>query len=858
MVNVILNTQNIKNTIQSASRVIVPLSPISIFAARHPWANMEEQTFEEVARWIKETQEINMYANKNIIKSAIKKEEINEYFISNKLEDWLEKADYKIDKEELLKFAQKALKGIALEDEVVKQYEKELKQHYNVDEFNLSKNKKVKMLSAYQQSKSGEPYSDILNYHIIKWCKLYLDNAQSGWSMPTHNESFYNAWKKMVVLDPALNKNIRQQFKNLPEDSIEAMECCLDNLNIEQQHIQSYLESHLISLPGWAGMMLWHDEKSNQTKNLLQEYLTIRLALEWSLIGNLVPEDLLEQEVDYTSIVAWLEWGDFTLEKWLALPKDKQKEYIRFSLDFDEIKRKKILLEAWEDTYELSLRQEINSHHVNNMPIQETKAQLAFCIDTRSEPFRRQLEMEGPFETIGIAGFFGLPIEKCELGHQHTHNSLPVMNKPLHKIQEFEANSNGNDYVDKKKTVSSLIYTFKKMKQNVLPSLLLPELTGPWLSIQTITRSFMPKSSGNIINKFNNTFLKKPETTLTINEHEHNHGQQDSLPIGFTEKEKINYTAEALKLMSLTEGFAPLVVICGHGSHTANNPYSASLDCGACGGSASGFNAKVLATLCNLPEVRTGLLKHHIFIPEETVFIAAEHCTTIDELEWIYVPELSKEAEESYILLKNTIPEVSRKANELRLTQLPGIHYDKKNATKEAKKISSDWSEVRPEWGLARNASFIIGQRQLTKKRQLNGRSFLHNYDWRKDQDGVLLNTILTGPATVSQWINLQYYASTVAPHFYGSGSKATQTVTSGIGVMQGNASDLLTGLPWQSVMKSDEDFYHSPIRLLIVIQAPNHYIERLLNKNEALNTKLKNGWLLISSINEHGEWVKW
>ena len=214
MVNVILNTQNIKNIIQSASRVIVPLSPISIFAARHPWANMEEQTFEEVARWIKETQEINMYANKNIIKSAIKKEEINEYFISNKLEDWLEKADYNIDKEELLQFAQKALKGITLKDEVVKQYEKELKQHYTVDEFNLSKNKKVKMLSAYQQSKSGEPYSDILNYHIIKWCKLYLDNAQSGWSMPTHNESFYNAWKKMVVLDPALNKNIRQQFKN--------------------------------------------------------------------------------------------------------------------------------------------------------------------------------------------------------------------------------------------------------------------------------------------------------------------------------------------------------------------------------------------------------------------------------------------------------------------------------------------------------------------------------------------------------------------------------------------------------------------------------------------------------------------
>ncbi|MCD8909310.1 Na-translocating system protein MpsB [Staphylococcus gallinarum] len=857
-----IDNNDLNQLITNAQKVIVPLSPISVFAARSPWANLEDKNFDDVAQWLREVREVDMYPAVSTILEAKDNGEIAQDKVDEGLEQWLQQTTAPCASETLAHFVKQVMTLKSLQKTNDKAQYAQAKQFATSLARSTSghKSKHAHLISAAVTDDQGTKISDYVDYHVMKWCKLYVDDAQAGWTMPDRERGFFASWYRLVQHDPALTKQERQRIKTLPNDSELLLNTALQRLGIDEGEIQSYLEQHLLALPGWAGMMLWQEENDEHEDHLIRTYLAIRLALEWCLVDPYLPIKA-EPRVDISqwteAILQWLEWGGYSVEAWSQLTSESQLAHVHFALHFNHQVSRKIWLEAWEETYQQQMKDHLEqtATKVQDETITPT-AQLAFCIDVRSEPFRRQIEKAGHFETIGIAGFFGLPIAKSELGKKHSHPSLPVMNQPQHKIKEYTAEREPTAFQQRKHVLQSVTYTFKKMKQNALPSLLLPELSGPWLTLQTITRSFIPRRTGNLIRKFYGRWLQKPQdTTLTLDyQHEH----EDHLPIGFTDEEKIAYAKQALTLMNLTKRFAPLVVFCGHGSHSANNPYAASLDCGACGGAASGFNAKVLAQLCNLPEVRAGLANADIVIPSTTVFASAEHHTSVDELAWVYLPELPEAAQDAYEALTASMPEISRRANQQRLSQLPNNHITKKDPIKEVHRLANDWSEIRPEWGLAKNASFIIGERSLTKDINLEGRAFLHNYNWKYDEDGSILANIISGPATVAQWINLQYYASTVAPHYYGSGNKITQTVTAGIGVMQGNASDLLTGLPWQSVMSADNKMYHSPIRLLIVVQAPQHVIVNLLDALPDFRQKVNNGWVRLASIDHFGDWKEW
>ncbi len=800
---------------------------------------------------------------------------------------------------------------------------------------------------------TGKDPGRLIDELVIKTAFDFLDEGQSTIDMPGRDAGLYRAWRELAKRNLRFllwtGRSLVSMLKDLEEPE-EAIEYVLTSYELPQPAWEGYITLELAKLKGIAGFIKWRSHNKYYYWQKVHpvdmvDYAAIRLLVAKSVLdasSKDLPfrptyrgiEEFLSKEKEKAYLMyefssrncppqvaedykKYLKNPAKHLQEYITLKAQiKAKSYYRFLSDWlkavdlrlEDLSAQEVLellrlyhllkeeegyvwLRAFEETH---IQKLVESIKLPEKTQEKPLAQALFCIDVRSERFRRKLESVGNYQTFGVAGFFGIPVAMVDLRKGHEEFLCPVIVTPKNVVFEMPYSRKG---IEKDKALSQLLHG---VKDHILAPFVAVEMLGFAFGFDFIGKTFLPDTyakakdlmwkesvkTSMMVNKLSEKEIEDITTyyyTSLIKKALEEMGIKDadpyllfqtcleeevSLPeelrsvvevlrskyrvergfvklfeerlrsLGFTKEEQAFLVSTTLKSIGLVKDFAPIVFVLGHESRSENNPYESALDCGACGGASGIYNARIFCTMANNPAVRQIMKqKHGLNIPEETVFLPGIHNTTTDQivlydLEYlpaIYVPMLER--------IRRDFEEARRLTAQERAGALDA------GSPEQVYRKAYDWSEVRPEWGLSGNYAFVIGRRYITKLSELEGRVFLHSYDYTVDPKGFLLENILAGPAVVGQWINMEYYFSTTDNEVYGSGSKVYHNVVGRIGVMTGNYSDLRTGLPAQTVLKEGKPF-HVPVRYTLVIEAPLELSQRAISRIRKIRDLMQNEWI--------------
>jgi len=799
--------------IQSSINCIPPLWPLENFVAVNPFLGHMDKTFFKTSDWVRKIQHGNIFMEPG-------------YYLKKFLEKNITQEDFLRSQNRILTHENENWEGL-IPFSSLKDLVNYLSQGDSFEIYNKSLS-----FADWVDLKKNTQWKPIIQEEISKWLSVYFDLGQSLWPMPWREENLWNAWIKASSVDQNPEwlglKGFRSLVKSLPEKPLECISEIIAILQIPEENQVEYLQRLLVSTSGWAGYIqfLKRENGDNGEGNGLQELLAIRLVFELGLF-TLFPD---KSELK----IQWME-GLKTKIKAGSEPSKKG----LFALYLAQ----SILENHYQDSLISLLKAK------NNFPSQgnnQKTLQAVFCIDVRSEIYRSSLESESEeIETLGFAGFFGMSLKYFPFGKEKGMNLCPVLIRPKMNVGEVLIKGNEEDThkaLEKLKTNELGMQAWNSFKSSAISCFSFVESMGLGFLGSLIQKSFLDMQMGP--RKTKDSTLFKPKFLPAISEKQN----QASSDLEIFTKEEIKMASEALINMGMTDRFASLVLMVGHGSQSVNNPYASSLDCGACGGHAGEINAKILVSILNNPHARLSLKKYDIHIPDTTHFLAGLHNTTTDDITVFDTDKVPPSLANDFQKVQSWIKSASKKATIKRSALFPTSQDSLANPEKMVVNNSLDWSQIRPEWGLAGNAAFIAAPRKRTQYLDLQGRVFLHNYQFDKDLDHSILELILMAPMVVATWINLQYYASTVNNKVYGSGNKTIHNVVGKLGIWQGNGGDLQTGLPLQS-LHNGSDWVHEPVRLSVFLEAPKEILEEKIFTHSEVKNLILNRWITVFSI---------
>jgi len=500
------------------------------------------------------------------------------------------------------------------------------------------------------------------------------------------------------------------------------------------------------------------------------------------------------------------------------------------------------LLSIWQEAFEASYRRRILDGMASRarcpQKVEHPTLQLITCIDDREESFRRALEELDPsVETFGAAGFFGIPVQYTPLGHSRALDLCPVNVKAVHRVRETPDSGQSGVRHLRNQQISRMMKRMEMASRVGVSGSLFGGLLGLLVYPAMVVGLLFPRLGEKVGSMPARLARGGIRTKLEF--------EEDPTGLGsFPVTDQVARLNGLLENAGLTRNFAPLVILMGHGSTSVNNPHKSAYDCGACGGNEGAASARIFANLINRPEVRKGLASRGIVIPETTVFVGCLHDTSSDAIT-IHDGDIASASLPLVEKAKDLLQKVARRNARERCRRFHSAprHLDNREGLIHVQSRAADLGQPRPELGHATNAITILGRRELSRGLFLDRRAFLISYDPSTDPSGAILERMIAAVGPVVAGISLEYYFSRVDNQVFGCGTKLPHNPVGLVGVQEGAAGDLRTGLPRQMIE------IHPPLRLTIILETTREILEGILRRQAEVSRLVNNGWVRVVTV---------